>query len=107
MNDDPDRVDVLYGQIIDGSGRLQRLSDALVSSLEAEGLLDRQYDHVKLHATLMNSLFASKDDDQLQKGNRQTFRAKTILEVYSLKSKMLLNKKYLFFCYYFKIIIII
>ena len=82
MNDDPDRVDVLYARIIDDSGRLQRLSDALVSSLEAEGLLDRQYDHVKLHATLMNSVFASKDDDQ-QKGNRQTFRAKPILEVHS------------------------
>ena len=80
MNDDPDRVDVLYGRIVDDSGRLQRLSDALISSLETEGLLDRQYDHVKLHATLMNSLFATKDDDQ-QQGNRQTFRAKPILEV--------------------------
>ena len=81
MNDDPDRVDVLYGRIVDDSGRLQSLSDALVSSLEADGLLDRQYGHVKLHATLMNSLFAARDEDDCQQGKRQTFRAKQILEV--------------------------
>ena len=99
MNDDPEQVDILYGQIVDTSGRLQRfgllyiqtklssitfcpiavfsLSDALIDSLESDGLLDRQYQRVKLHATLMNSIFATEEGGE----TRQTFNAKPILEV--------------------------
>ena len=80
MNDDPEKVDVLYGKCIENSGRLQKLTDAVVDSLEDEGLLDRQYDHVKLHATLMNSIFKVKDDSQ-DHSMRSTFNAKPILEV--------------------------
>ncbi len=80
MNDDPEKVDVLYGRCIDNSGRLQKLADAIVDTLEDEDLLDRQYDHVKLHATLMNSLFKVKDDSE-ENAVRSTFNAKPILEV--------------------------
>lgn len=83
MNDDPERVDVLYGRCIDNSGRLQKLADAIVDSLESDGLLDRQYDHVKLHATLMNSLFKVKDDSE-ENTMRSTFNAKLILQVFSV-----------------------
>lgn len=55
-----------------------RLADAVVDSLEADGLLDRQYGRVKLHATLMNSVFATTEEEG---GERQTFNAKPILEV--------------------------
>ena len=85
MNDDPERVDVLYGRCIDTSGRLQKLADFVVDTLETEGLLDRQYDHVKLHATLMNSLFQVKDDAE-ENNIRSTFNAKPILEVHTLLS---------------------
>lgn len=79
MNDDPEQVDVLYGKCIDKSDRLQAISDLVVDELEAEGLLDRQYSKVKLHATLMNSLFKVKDDEE--NSRRITFNARTILEV--------------------------
>jgi activating signal cointegrator complex subunit 1 len=79
MNDDPSKVDVLYGRCIENSGRLQQLADVVVNSLEADGLLDRQYERVKLHATLMNSLFKVKDDSE--ENVRSTFNAKPILEV--------------------------
>ncbi|XP_046446258.1 activating signal cointegrator 1 complex subunit 1-like [Daphnia pulex] len=78
MNDDPSKVDVLYGRCIENSGRLQQLADVVVNSLEADGLLDRQYERVKLHATLMNSLFKVKDDSE--ENVRSTFNAKPILE---------------------------
>lgn len=80
MNDDPERVDVLYGRCVDSSGRLQLLADTIVSVLEAEGLIDRQYERVKLHATFMNSLFKVKDESE-DNISRCTFNAKPILEV--------------------------
>lgn len=80
MNDDPGKVDVLYGRCIDESGRLQQLADALIDSLEAEGLLDRHYEHVKLHVTLMNSLFRVKEDSE-EDPKRYAFDAKAILQV--------------------------
>lgn len=80
MNDDPSKVDVLYGRCIENSGRLQQLADVVADSLEADGLLDRQYERVKLHATLMNSLFKVKDDSE-ENAVRSTFNAKPILEV--------------------------
>lgn len=79
MNDDPEQVDVLYGRCVDDTGRLQTISDMVVDQLEAEGLLDRQFSKVKLHATLMNSLFKVKDDEEDSK--RMTFNARTLLEV--------------------------
>ena len=82
MNDDPSQVNVLYGQCVDSSGRLQRLADSVVDRFEAEGLLDREYDHVKLHVTLMNIKFASTySDNGANRAHRRNFNAKSILEV--------------------------
>lgn len=57
MNDDPAEVDVLYMKVNDRGGRLQAFVDALVDRFVASGLIQRQYDSVKLHVTLMNTLF--------------------------------------------------
>ena len=83
MNDDPEKVDILYGRCVENSGRLQQLADIIVDRLETDGLLDRQYERVKLHATLMNSLFKVKDDSE-ENTVRSTFNAKPILEVIKL-----------------------
>lgn len=56
MNDDPTSVDVLYAKVV--SEPLQRIADQLMEYFVAKGLVQRQYDHVKLHATLINSKFA-------------------------------------------------
>lgn len=57
MNDDPAEVDVLYMKLRDVDGRFQRFADGLVDRFVASGLMRRQYDAVKLHVTLMNTLF--------------------------------------------------
>ncbi len=57
MNDDPTEVDVLYMKVNDREGRLQELADTLVQLFVTSNLMRRQYDAVKLHVTLMNTLF--------------------------------------------------
>ena len=44
--------------------RLQRLSDALVDRFVSKGLMKREYDRVKLHATVMNT--KQRDDAEGQ-----------------------------------------
>jgi activating signal cointegrator complex subunit 1 len=59
MNDDPHAVDVLYAkvQLEDGSNRLQCLADELNDRLTLTGIMQKSYDRVKLHVTVMNTLF--------------------------------------------------
>ncbi|XP_060565839.1 activating signal cointegrator 1 complex subunit 1-like [Ruditapes philippinarum] len=57
MNDDPSEVDVLYAKVKDTSDRLQILADRLVDKFTSTGLMQREYDKVKLHITVMNTLF--------------------------------------------------
>ncbi|KAG9485129.1 hypothetical protein GDO78_008302, partial [Eleutherodactylus coqui] len=59
MNDDPATVDVLYAkvQMKDGSERLQLIADRLMQRFVGSGLMLREWDRVKLHATIMNTLF--------------------------------------------------
>ena len=57
MNDDPSEVNVLYAKVIpaDGSDRLQLLADGLESKFKERGLIRNNFEHVKLHATIMNT----------------------------------------------------
>ncbi|XP_041032320.1 activating signal cointegrator 1 complex subunit 1 [Carcharodon carcharias] len=59
MNDDPSMVDVLYGkiQMKNGTDKLQLIADGLLDRFVASGLMEKEWDKVKLHATLMNTLF--------------------------------------------------
>jgi len=59
MNDDPSEVDVLYGQIqmADGTDKLQMIADRIVDHFCSQNLMTQQYDRVKIHATVMNTLF--------------------------------------------------
>ncbi|NXW78420.1 ASCC1 protein, partial [Hirundo rustica] len=59
MNDDPAMTDVLYAKVHmkDGSDRLQMIADQLVKQFVASGLMLKEWDRVKLHATVMNTLF--------------------------------------------------
>ncbi|KAM5140824.1 activating signal cointegrator 1 complex subunit 1 [Mantella aurantiaca] len=59
MNDDPAMVDVLYAkvQMKDGSERLQLIADRLMQRFLGSGLMLKEWDRVKLHATVMNTLF--------------------------------------------------
>ncbi|GAB1605456.1 activating signal cointegrator 1 complex subunit 1-like isoform X2 [Argonauta hians] len=61
MNDDPGAVDVLYIKVTqpENSQRLDVLCNQLVEKFTMAGLMQKEYDRVKLHATIMNTLFRS------------------------------------------------
>ncbi|XP_076454067.1 activating signal cointegrator 1 complex subunit 1-like [Babylonia areolata] len=59
MNDDPGAVDVLYAKLVPGpeADKLQMLVDRLVDRFLSLHLMQRQFERVKLHITVMNTLF--------------------------------------------------
>ena len=75
--------------------RLQTLSDLLVEKFTSKGLMQRQYDRVKLHATIMNTLFRRdptglskpefndrrQDRQNRSRQERESFDATNILRV--------------------------
>lgn len=88
MNDDPAEVDVLYARVhfSEGNDMLQTLVDNIVDYFAESGLMDKQYEKVKLHVTVMNTIFrdnrvgyedATRGRD---KRVRQTFNAVPVLE---------------------------
>jgi activating signal cointegrator complex subunit 1 len=86
MNDDPHAVDVLYAkvQLEDGSNRLQCLADELNDRLTLTGIMQKSYDRVKLHVTVMNTLFRKEPEGvvfQQKISSREPFDASNILKV--------------------------
>ena len=70
--------------------RLQMLSDRLVDRFVSANLMQRQYERVKLHITVMNTLFrkdpsgASVPQQRHPRGplkDRESFNASSILQV--------------------------
>lgn len=86
MNDDPAEVDVLYAKVhfSQGDNILQTLVDNIVDYFSESGLMDKQYEKVKLHVTVMNTLFRDKrggyEDFKGRDKRRQTFNAVPVLE---------------------------
>ncbi|XP_077086954.1 activating signal cointegrator 1 complex subunit 1 [Siphateles boraxobius] len=90
MNDDPSAVDVLYAKVAvkDGSDRLQQIADRLVECFVSAGLMERERDRVKLHGTVMNTLFRKDPsaEDKAASGrpnikDREAFNARNILQM--------------------------
>ncbi|KAF5285749.1 hypothetical protein FQR65_LT02277 [Abscondita terminalis] len=84
MNDDPTNVDVLYGKIQIEPPKynelLQKMADGIYNYFTNKGLVRKQFENVKLHATLINSLFRKTDKNE--KPPRRTFDATHILKKY-------------------------
>lgn len=86
MNDDPSCIDVLYGVVI--SDNLQEISNAVAQYFSFRGYSHQlKHDHVKLHVTLINSLFRDNDDaiekeESQGRDKRLTFDATKILKKY-------------------------
>ncbi|XP_063262332.1 activating signal cointegrator 1 complex subunit 1 [Prinia subflava] len=92
MNDDPAMTDVLYAKVCmkDGSDRLQMVADQLVERFVASGLMLKEWDRVKLHATVMNTLF--RKDPTEERNNtmpgkssfkeRESFNGQNILKLF-------------------------
>ncbi|XP_074815067.1 activating signal cointegrator 1 complex subunit 1 isoform X3 [Natator depressus] len=93
MNDDPAMIDVLYAKVRmkDGSDKLQLIADRLMEQFVTSGLMMKEWDRVKLHATIMNTLFR-KDPNVEEKNNattgksslkeRETFDGRNILKIF-------------------------
>ena len=64
MNDDPSEVDVIYGQV--HCDELQIIAETIVNQFVDTGLMPRQFDRVKLHITLLNSIFRKNGDESEQ-----------------------------------------
>lgn len=81
MNDDPTAVDVLYGKVklnlTKYNTQFQRMADNIVQLLSKKGLMRKQYDNVKLHVTLMNSMFRKRAQES---NTRESFDASYILQ---------------------------
>lgn len=83
MNDDPRSVDVLYGKV--NCEPLQKIADYIVDYFAKKGLSKKKYDSVKLHVTLLNSLFRNENqNDGTQTSNsfnqnRKSFDIRNIL----------------------------
>ncbi|XP_033004999.1 activating signal cointegrator 1 complex subunit 1 [Lacerta agilis] len=71
MNDDPAMMDVLYAKVRmkDGSNKLQLIADRLTDRFVTSGLMMKEWDRVKLHATVMNTIFR-KDPSAEEPSNR-------------------------------------
>ncbi|XP_067100680.1 activating signal cointegrator 1 complex subunit 1 [Osmerus mordax] len=88
MNDDPAMVDVLYAKVNakDGSDKLQQVAEQLVENFVSAGLMVREWDRVKLHGTVMNTLFrkhpSAEDNGGPGKQNRESFDARNILKTF-------------------------
>ena len=90
MNDDPSNVDVLYAKIEASSAhKIQAIADKLMAKFVESGLSKKQYDRVKLHATVMNSLLTKEDDptadrerNKSEKTERESFDARNVLRLF-------------------------
>ncbi|XP_077206567.1 activating signal cointegrator 1 complex subunit 1 isoform X2 [Paroedura picta] len=107
MNDDPAMMDVLYAKVTmkDGSNRLQQIADRLMDRFLTSGLMLKEWDRVKLHATVMNTLFRrdpSADEQSTAttsksfKG-RESFDGRNIMKLFEnfYFGDVLLNSVYL------------
>ncbi|XP_037050921.1 activating signal cointegrator 1 complex subunit 1 isoform X1 [Bradysia coprophila] len=77
MNDDASSCNVLYGKV--DSPQLQIIADETVNRFIAKGLMQRQYDRVKLHVTLINTRFVNGGEAD----NARTFDCRSILDTYA------------------------
>ncbi|XP_061561954.1 activating signal cointegrator 1 complex subunit 1 [Phycodurus eques] len=91
MNDDPGMVDVLYAKVNvkDGSDKLQVIADRLVEYFVSKGQMAREWDRVKLHGTVMNTLFRKDTTVKEASGSgrqgtneREAFDARKILKIF-------------------------
>ncbi|XP_071160134.1 activating signal cointegrator 1 complex subunit 1-like [Mytilus edulis] len=87
MNDDPRAVDVMYAKIDTGENldKLQMIVDRIVDKFTSAGIMTQEYDRVKLHVTIMNTLFRRDPTGapvQRQKGKveRESFDAYNLIK---------------------------
>lgn len=72
---------MLYAVPCDSSGRLKRFAEAVRAAFEAEGLVQRDEREMKLHATVVNTVYSNR-----RRGGgaqREMFNAEDVVDRYS------------------------
>ncbi|XP_077987756.1 activating signal cointegrator 1 complex subunit 1-like [Glandiceps talaboti] len=94
MNDDPGEVDVLYAKVRpqDGSNKLQDIADGIVARFVTSGLMQKDYERVKLHCTIMNTLFRKDPAAGGVRGSQNSPEQKGMKERESFDAKKILSR---------------
>jgi activating signal cointegrator complex subunit 1 len=87
MNDDPSQADVIYAKVCQAQASpnsldlLQQIADQLMNKFVEAGLSKKQYDRVKLHVTVINSLMR-KENKSMEDQNKErvSFDARNVLK---------------------------
>ncbi|XP_024883318.1 activating signal cointegrator 1 complex subunit 1 isoform X4 [Temnothorax curvispinosus] len=89
MNDDPTDVKVLFAQVTHNE-KLQELVDKVAQYFIDIGLMEKEYEKIKLHATLMNTSFKNDYPARF----KERYDASEILKVYkdTLFGETILNQ---------------
>ncbi|XP_033963372.1 activating signal cointegrator 1 complex subunit 1 [Pseudochaenichthys georgianus] len=89
MNDDPGMVDVLYAKVNakDKSDKLQLIADRLVEHFVSAGLMVREWDRVKLHGTVINTLFRKDSVEDAGGPGRQTMSEREAFDARNILKK--------------------
>lgn len=92
MNDDPSSVDVLYAKVEPitqdlATHPIQSIADQLLNRFVESGLSKRQFDRVKLHATIMHSQLRQDTSGinvqhSEEAKSRKSFDARNILKLF-------------------------
>jgi activating signal cointegrator complex subunit 1 len=91
MNDDPSSVDVLYGKVV--SENLQEISNGIAEYFASRGYSQVKHDYVKLHVTLINSLFRDNDDafvkekEEIRADNKDNFKTRVTFDASKILKK--------------------
>ncbi|KAK2586606.1 hypothetical protein KPH14_011479 [Odynerus spinipes] len=96
MNDDPSSVKIIYAAVKTKNDALQTLSDDIVDYFAEMGFVTEKKNHVKLHATFMNTRYRN-EVNKPDKNTEKTFDATQLLNEYKDTSfgTMILNEIHL------------
>ncbi|ESP05047.1 hypothetical protein LOTGIDRAFT_230082 [Lottia gigantea] len=87
MNDDPNSVDVLYAKLQgDDLDRLQNLVDRIADKFTSANIMQREYERIKLHITVMNTLMR-KDPTGASVARRQPYKDRESFDATSVLKK--------------------
>ncbi|XP_039279979.1 activating signal cointegrator 1 complex subunit 1 isoform X2 [Nilaparvata lugens] len=83
LNNDPMKARVVYGKVHDSEQQSwQLLCDNIVDYFTKEGVMEKEYDQVKMHITLMNTVFRRKSSVETIRKNRKPIDVSSIIKEY-------------------------
>ncbi|RZF44333.1 hypothetical protein LSTR_LSTR006883 [Laodelphax striatellus] len=83
LNNDPKKARVVFGKVDRSDHELwQTLCDSVVDYFTKAGIIQKEYDQVKMHITLMNTIFRRKSSVKEVRKNRRPIDVSSIIKEY-------------------------